>query len=611
MAHGAITAGTADSQRSNTNLVPVNPAHVSGDTLLCIVFAADGSVTESCSTAGWTAADGITNPITIGSVGKLYFFQNECDSASESNPTIIPSGSSNTLNVHIAVVLRLQSRDFAGNFSVGTLSDNAAGTSSIAFAQNSPSVDVGNAIIAISGIFNDYTTAPGNLSGQAAGLSWSEILDFTTTTGNDGSLAIDYAINNGGSAYTAGTGATKSGGSWTSSKTFGLYIESVGSSGQVYNDTLSESAASGDSLAAAAAVVATLSESAAAGESQAAATTFVTALAEISAGAESVTGGLLFTVTVSEAATGAETVAATPSFNLMLAESATGADSVAAVGTFTAVRAESAAGTDSVAAAVNFTAARAETATAADSLTGGILHSASLAESATGAAAMALAVTFNAARAESAAGAAGFTSTLIALSYAQALNIRAIRWIFDCPAAVNLSGWTGAATVITEPWRAKWRAEVELAPVIGEANVRRLRSFLAQRKGRIVPFRLNATETAQNANSGVTVASTAAQGATAITLAGAATALKEGQFLTVNGQLLCCTADQSGSTVNFKPPLRETASAGTVVVTSRPYALVTMAASRMGWSTAPGRVFGIGFAAEEAVLESDPEPVTE
>jgi len=152
---------------------------------------------------------------------------------------------------------------------------------------------------------------------------------------------------------------------------------------------------------------------------------------------------------------------------------------------------------------------------------------------------------------------------------------------------------------------------VELAPMQGESNIRAVRSFIAKRKGQLIPFRLMATEGAQNGNSGVTVSATAAQGATSMTITGAATALKDGQFVTVNAQLLCLTADQSGSTINFRPPLRQSASAGTVVVTSRPYAFVYMAASRIGYSTSPGRLFNVSFAVEEAVGENDPDTVPE
>lgn len=183
------------------------------------------------------------------------------------------------------------------------------------------------------------------------------------------------------------------------------------------------------------------------------------------------------------------------------------------------------------------------------------------------------------------------------------LPIRAINWAYECPTAMLAGVYTGRASIITEPWRARWRASVELAPVGGEDEFRQIRSFLAQRKGRIVPFKIAATAEPQNENTGVTVGANADQGDTSMTISGAATALLDGQYVTVNGQLLCLTADQSGTTINFRPPLREDAAAGTPVATASPYAFVHMAESRLGYSVGLGPIFGASFEVEEAIRE--------
>lgn len=188
---------------------------------------------------------------------------------------------------------------------------------------------------------------------------------------------------------------------------------------------------------------------------------------------------------------------------------------------------------------------------------------------------------------------------------APVLPIRSIQWSLERPAQINVSAWTGKRTVVANPWYSKWRARVELAPIVGEANVRAIRSFLARCRGSINTFRLYATEGDQNANDAVTVSATAAAGATSMAITGAETALLDGQLVTVNGQLLQLTADQSGSTISFEPPLRAQAAAGTAVVTGRPYALVHMAAAQAGWGVDPGQVYGIAFDVEEAILEAD------
>ena len=136
-------------------------------------------------------------------------------------------------------------------------------------------------------------------------------------------------------------------------------------------------------------------------------------------------------------------------------------------------------------------------------------------------------------------------------------------------------------------------------------GVRALRAFLVNLKGAINSFRLYATIELQNANTGVTVSSTAASGASTMAITGYTTAMKAGQYMTVKGQLVCCTADQSGSTVYFQPPLRQSASAGTTVVTSRPYALVCLTDSRVGWAIGNARMHSISIDVEEAILETD------
>lgn len=225
MAHGPITAGTPDASNNNT-VTPANPTHASGDTLLCVAFVRSDTATLACATAGWTAADGITNPVALGTSARAYFFQNECDSASESDPAVTISGGANGVTV-MAVVLRLEDRDTAANFVLGTVSDNAASVTTIAFGQDSPSIDNGNAILALGFHHDDYAVAP-TFDGQTAGLTWTENVNFETTLGADASMFIFSAINDSGSAYTAGTAAALSGTWSNSASNWGVYLESVG-----------------------------------------------------------------------------------------------------------------------------------------------------------------------------------------------------------------------------------------------------------------------------------------------------------------------------------------------------------------------------------------------
>ncbi len=156
----------------------------------------------ACATAGWAAAAGYSNPESFNS-GKLYLFQNECNSASESNPVItVASGSP---NVVIGAVLCISGRTFGANFTIGTRAFNASAADSIPFPNNSPSINNGNAILAI-GVKNFVGGSANVITGVTAGLTWAELVDHSNNVNDDMCLAVDYAINDSGSAYTAGTG---------------------------------------------------------------------------------------------------------------------------------------------------------------------------------------------------------------------------------------------------------------------------------------------------------------------------------------------------------------------------------------------------------------------
>src|SRR4051812_26519175 len=92
------------------------------------------------------------------------------------------------------------------------------------------------------------------------------------------------------------------------------------------------------------------------------------------------------------------------------------------------------------------------------------------------------------------------------------LGIKSIGWTLDQPAQVNSSQWTGKRSVMANPWHGKWTARVELSTKQGDAAFRAARAFFTQLKGQVSTFHLPAVEQAQNANTGVTVNTTAAQG---------------------------------------------------------------------------------------------------
>lgn len=182
---------------------------------------------------------------------------------------------------------------------------------------------------------------------------------------------------------------------------------------------------------------------------------------------------------------------------------------------------------------------------------------------------------------------------------------QSVAWTLDRPAQVNRSEYSGRRQVVANPWHGRWSAKVQLAPIVGQDNVLAWRAFLAALRGQVNSFRLPVSEGNQNANSGVTVDSTVAAGASELTMAGAATALKPGQWITVNDQALMLTsvgALVSGGRqiLTFEPSLRAQANAGAAIETANPWALVTLASSRTGWSVGPGQLYGIELDVEEA-----------
>jgi hypothetical protein len=180
-------------------------------------------------------------------------------------------------------------------------------------------------------------------------------------------------------------------------------------------------------------------------------------------------------------------------------------------------------------------------------------------------------------------------------------GIAAIEWTPDRPAQINRSAYTGKRSVTVDPWHGKRTAKVTLAPVVGEASFLALRAFLMSLRGAVNTFRLPATEGGQVHLPAATVQATAAQGATAMILAGAY--VSPGHELTVNDQLLTViTSAPSGTNcaITFEPALRAQATAGTAVETGNPTCLVAMASSQVSWSVDKGQVYGCSFDVEEA-----------
>jgi hypothetical protein len=111
--------------------------------------------------------------------------------------------------------------------------------------------------------------------------------------------------------------------------------------GTNYNDTISESVASAESVAAVLTAVTTTSDAATAAESAAAVAAFVTTTSDGVTAADAVTGGLALAETVSESVTGTDSLAAALAMAATASESVTAAESLAAALAMAATASES------------------------------------------------------------------------------------------------------------------------------------------------------------------------------------------------------------------------------------------------------------------------------
>jgi hypothetical protein len=186
---------------------------------------------------------------------------------------------------------------------------------------------------------------------------------------------------------------------------------------------------------------------------------------------------------------------------------------------------------------------------------------------------------------------------VVALITAPTFALSGIQWALDRPAQINVA--VSGKRTADEPLYGKWSGHVDLMTTGSESDFLPIRSFLVRCNGPVNTFDLPATVEPQNADSGVTVASTVAAGVVTLSLSGYSTPLTDGQMVTVGGQLLQLTADQSGAAITFEPPLRVQATAGDAVETANPFATVRLTQSEVGYTIEPPQRFTTSFDVEE------------
>lgn len=179
-------------------------------------------------------------------------------------------------------------------------------------------------------------------------------------------------------------------------------------------------------------------------------------------------------------------------------------------------------------------------------------------------------------------------------------------WTLTQPSEANRSEFTGRRRVTILPEAPRWSTKVTLPSILGEAAVRPWRSFLARLQGRVNAFKLVAVEAPQFVSPGQVVVNGAGQtGFTLATRGWTADAyIGDGYFVTVGDQLLQVVGRTIASgglaTLSIMPQLRAPTVDGAAVEVRLPYALVSLAEDKAGWTTKPGPEYSIEIAVEEA-----------
>lgn len=207
---------------------------------------------------------------------------------------------------------------------------------------------------------------------------------------------------------------------------------------------------------------------------------------------------------------------------------------------------------------------------------------------------------------------------------------RGTEWRLEMPAQVNVSQWTGARQALSSG-RGWWECTFSLPTIGGAANASPWRSFMAQMRGgandcqvpvdgvsqRPFPSSGTATlwldfaETDYYSDGGTDyqplVNGASQTGRTLITDGWNenATTLVEGQFITINNQLLILTADVTAdntgaATISFEPPLRASPADNAAIEFREPYALMYLTEPKQGYNYDTGVFYSFSFEFREA-----------
>lgn len=144
----------------------------------------------------------------------------------------------------------------------------------------------------------------------------------------------------------------------------------------------------------------------------------------------------------------------------------------------------------------------------------------------------------------------------------------------------------------------RWRATYTY-DLLGDANARLFKSFLAQVRGRANKFWARDFAFVGQADvGGLACAGTIGQ--TTATLSSSLT-LSEGDYIALGTELKLITADSTGTAISFEPPLYDDHTSSSVI-TATPAAYMILDQDSVNWKTQPPNISSLSFSATE-ILE--------
>ena len=193
----AFGAAGTPANADNAAVTPTLPGGMPNGAILCVFAGMRTTAATLSISAGYT--EQLNHLNSSGNPGRFALWWRVVD-GTETNPTVTPSGGC-AGDVLIVDTFSFTGVDAATPWAEqGTVFNGATNTANIG-AITGITIASGNAALVL-GFRSDDWTSVSTLTADSP-LTYAEITEADTTTGNDAGIVADYAVNGGGSAHTA------------------------------------------------------------------------------------------------------------------------------------------------------------------------------------------------------------------------------------------------------------------------------------------------------------------------------------------------------------------------------------------------------------------------